>query len=186
MTLTKKFSQFTAANLNSSSAKIVGYDGSDNIQADKVQTWTTLTRPASPFNGLFGYNTNFDQYEYYNGSLLAWVQLANSSGGLNWTTITVSQLGILNNGYVTNGGGVVSVTLPATAIVGDRVAIMGKGTGGWSLVANAGQIIHLGNTPSSTAGSVSSTNQYDNVEATCLVADTEWQITSVIGNLTVL
>lgn len=36
-----------------------------------TQTWTTATRPSSPYTGQMGYNTTFGQIESYNGS--SWV-----------------------------------------------------------------------------------------------------------------
>jgi hypothetical protein len=164
---------------------MVGYGNGVNIQAKKVTEWTTATRPLTPFNGLLGYNTTINAYEYWDSATSLWVELAITNSGMNWSTITASQVGLLNNGYITNGGGVISVTLPLTAAIGDRVAIMGKGSGGWSLVANAGQTIQFGNQVSSTAGSLSSTNRYDNVEVACMTANSEWQVRFVIGNLTV-
>jgi len=108
-----------------------------------------------------------------------------SSEGLVWNDVTgVSQLASVNNGYVTDNAGLVTVTLPATAAFGDRVAVQGKGAGGWSLVANTGQTIHVGNVASSVAGSVSSTNQWDGIELLCVTADTTWTA-RFFGNFTV-
>lgn len=105
--------------------------------------------------------------------------------GLIWNEVVgTSQAAAVNNAYITNNGGLVTVTLPATAALGSRVAIQGKGAGGWSLVANAGQSIIVGNQTSSVAGSVSSTHRSDAIEVVCITANTTWAKTN-IGNYTV-
>lgn len=109
-----------------------------------------------------------------------------SGGGLRWAEVTAaSQAAAVNNGYVANRGTVVTVTLPATAAEFSVIAVVGKGAGGWSLVANTGQTIKFGNQTSSTAGSLSSTNASDVVYVICTTANTVWTVTNVIGNLTV-
>jgi hypothetical protein len=107
-------------------------------------------------------------------------------GGSSWVNVTSgSQLAVINTGYVADSSSLVSVTLPATAPFGSIVSVAGLGTGGWSLIANTGQTIQLGTASSSSAGSASSTKQYDNVEVLCVVANTTWVVRNLIGNLTV-
>lgn len=107
--------------------------------------------------------------------------------GLVWNDVTgTSQAAAVNNAYAADNAGLVTITLPATAAFGDRVAVQGKGAGGWSLVANAGQTIHVGNTASSVAGSVSSTNQWDCIELVCVTANTTWATRSSMGTLTIV
>jgi len=93
------------------------------------------------------------------------------------------------NGYITtDNASLVTLTLPATAAIGDTVRILGQGTAGWRVLQNAGQSIHLlsETTTAGVGGSVSSTNRYDTVELICLVANTEWVCATVTGNLTVV
>lgn len=109
-----------------------------------------------------------------------------SGGGLTWTTVSgTSQAAAVGNGYVTNNAGAVTVTLPATAAVGDTVEIAGLGAGGWIVAVASGQSIHLGSsTTTTTTGTLASTNRYDNLIIRCLVANTEWTAKSM-GNITV-
>jgi len=47
---------------------------------------------------------------------------------ITWNNVTgTSQAAAVNNGYVTNNGALVTVTLPASAAVGQAVAISGSG-----------------------------------------------------------
>jgi hypothetical protein len=109
-------------------------------------------------------------------------------GGLTWNVPTgTTQAAAVNNGYIANSNatGPCVITLPATAAVGSIVAVQGLGSQGWSLVANTGQTIQFGSVASSSAGSWSSTNQYDTLWVICAVANTTWlAITSISAGLT--
>ena len=147
MVSTIKFSQFTNTDLTNSSNTLVGFGGGVNIQQGEPITWTTLTRPSPPFNGLLGFNTDLSQYEYWDTPTGAWLQLLTSTSGESWSEITsVSFNANVNSGYITNRTVTpVSILLPSVCNLGDSVEIMGKGAGKWSLVANAGQTIIYGN-----------------------------------------
>jgi len=96
-----------------------------------------------------------------------------------------SQAAAVNNGYIISNAGQTTVTLPAVAAEGSVIAVQGKGAAGWILTANAGQTIHLGSSPTSVAGTLTSTNLWDAVEVICVTANTTWAVKSCIGNLTV-
>jgi len=116
------------------------------------------------------------------------ITIASSGGGISWTEVTgTSQAAAVNNGYITNNAGLVTVTIPTTAAVGSVVRVVGKGAGGWRIAQNASEIIHFGvfNTTTGTGGRLDSVNRYDAVELVCTVADTEWTVVSSQGNITV-
>lgn len=117
-------------------------------------------------------------------------QIAGVSAGLMpWTEVTgTSQSASINNGYITNNAGLVTVTIPTTAAVGSIVEVAGKSAGGWKVAQNASEIIHFGSvdTTTGTGGSLASTNRYDSVRLICIVADTEWLVLSSVGNITVV
>lgn len=104
-----------------------------------------------------------------------------------WTEVTgTTQAAAVNNAYIANNAGLVTVTLPATAALGSIVHVVGKGAGLWRLTANTGQTVKFGDQTTSTAGTITSTNQYDAVQVVCITADTTWACTGVSqGNLTV-
>lgn len=98
-----------------------------------------------------------------------------SGGGLIWSVIAgTSQVAFVGNGYITSNVGLTTITLPALASPGDMVAVQGAGSGGWLIQANVSQVIHIGSSVSSSAGSVASTNQYDALTLICIVANTDW------------
>ncbi len=122
----------------------------------------------------------------YDGTTLS----ATGSGtGLTWSEVTgTSQAGAVNNAYILNNAGLVTLTIPTTAAVGDIVRVVGKGAGGWLIAQNASENINFGNLTTTTGvgGSLASTNRYDCVELVCTVANTTWTVMSSVGNITVV
>jgi len=110
-------------------------------------------------------------------------------GGITWSEVTgTTQAASVNAGYIANNAGLVTITIPTTAAVGDVVRVTGKGAGGWKIAQNASEIIHfLGtDTTTGTGGSLASTGTYDGVEIVCVVANTEWVVISSMGNITIV
>ncbi len=110
------------------------------------------------------------------------------AGIMPWTAVSASTVSLaVGNGYIIdNGTTLVTATLPATAAVGDIIAIVGKSSGGWTIAQNSGQTIHFGavNTTTGTGGSLSSTLQYDNLELICITANTNFAVRAPLGNIT--
>jgi hypothetical protein len=105
------------------------------------------------------------------------ITISSTGATFPWTTIAgTTQAAFANNGYVVGNASATVITLPATFSVGDTVAIKGFGAGGWTLTANTGQIIQIGQLASSTAGSVVSAANYDVIYISGLVANTTWSM----------
>lgn len=126
-------------------------------------------------------------------ALEALITVPNGGGGsyvgIPFTQVTVAAFGIsVNNGYIANGAALVTLTLPVLAATGTRIEISGKGVGGWLIAQNAGQIIHLGSTPTTVGvgGSLASTNDFDYIILTCIRANMDWNVHGVQGNITVV
>jgi len=118
-----------------------------------------------------------------------WVLVSEGgSGGFTWIEVTgTSQAMEPGFGYIANNAGLVTLSLPATSIVGDMVFVVGKGAGLWSISQAAGQAINLGATSTTTGvgGSLAALMQFDAIALVCTVANTTWTAFGVIGNLTV-
>ena len=114
----------------------------------------------------------------------------NATGvAFTWNEITGTSSGMaVNNGYISNNAGLVTLTLPSTAAFGDIIRVGGKGAGGWKIAQNASQVIHFGstNTTTGTGGSLASTNRYDAIHLVCITANTDFLALSSIGNITVV
>lgn len=112
------------------------------------------------------------------------ITIASTGGGIPYSTVTTtSQAMAANNGYVANNAGLVTLTLPATAAVGDLFEVAGLGAGGWAIAQNASQLIHFGNqvTTTGTGGSIASGNQYDTMILRCIVTNTTFAVMSANG-----
>jgi len=118
------------------------------------------------------------------------ITISSTGGGLTWTVVTgTSQAAAVNNGYIANNAGLVTVTLPATSAVGDTIAVTGiNNATGWRVAQNAGNQIFFGNTNTTagTGGSLSSAATRDTVYLVCMTANATWNVTTSIGNITVV
>lgn len=108
---------------------------------------------------------------------------------LNWSLVTAtSQAAVVNGGYLINAAALSTITLPATAVVGSLVEVVGMGAGGWRLAQAAGQQVIFGNISNTTgtAGQLNSTHQRDCIRLVCVTANTTWQVISSVGNIDVI
>jgi hypothetical protein len=111
-----------------------------------------------------------------------------STGGfatVNQNTNTVTM--VAGTQYVINNGATpVVATLPAVAAQGDTFRIIGASSGGWQVAEAAGQTINFGNVPCTiTTGTLTSTNQYDQITLVCTTANTTFVAYAAQGNITV-
>lgn len=180
---TKKFSEFTSAGDLSNNETTVGIFAGANASFDNPWTFlspgTTSARPAivSTMYYRLRLNTDLQQYEYYDPVAAQWVQLT-TEDTFDWFTATTDTVMVSNNGYFTNSGSRLLMTLPLVSDVGARISIAGQGSGGWSIGQTAGQLIVTiaGNTTTGVMGSLSSTNRYDSINLVCEVANTQWTV----------
>lgn len=133
--------------------------------------------------------------------------VSNSSGKLVASSVTSTELGYLsgvtsalqgtidqtttpvtlaiNTRYQANNAGLVTFNMPATVPQGSRFEIDGYGAGGWLVQMNTGQVANLGASPTSSAGSLASSNRYNAIEILCTVANTTFTAYAKAGNITV-
>jgi len=150
------------------------YDQAAEVQEDDV----VLVNQGTTNAGLLFQETGAGPFTM-GTTAIVFTQYSTANVSFTWIDVTaVSQQMAVNNGYITNNGALVTLTLPATSVVGDTLAIVGLGAGGWLIAQNAGQIIHIGSVASTTGvgGSVASTNRYDSLRLVCVVASTEWSL----------
>jgi hypothetical protein len=117
------------------------------------------------------------------------ITITNTATALAWSVITANQSAVVNNGYIANKAGTLVLTLPTTAAAGTLIEVTGMNTAlGWQIAQNANQIIHIGtsNTTTGVTGTLTSSATRDSVKLVCVVANLEWNVTSVVGNITVV
>lgn len=156
-----------------------------------------LTRlPLSTSNLLVGYDsTDVTPTSITIGTGLTYTHsthtLSASSSGFSPMPTTVvtgtTQAMSVNNAYIANNASVGTYTLPSSASVGDEIIMGGLGAGGWIVAQNASQLIHFGNTVTTTGtgGSLASANAFDTVHLKCVVTNTTWVVIGSQGNITV-
>lgn len=110
---------------------------------------------------------------------------ATSNAWVDQTTTTVTM--VTNTGYTADNASLVTLTLPATAAIGDFIEINGKGAGGWKIAQASGQQINFGSsaTTSGATGSLASTLTSDCIRLRCTTANTTFVVVSAVGNITV-
>lgn len=114
------------------------------------------------------------------------ITISASGSGLSWTNVTgTSQAISPDNGYVSNNGSLVTLTLPSTAAFGSVIQVTGLGAGGWQIAQNASQSINYGSvvTTTGTGGYLASSNKCDGVTLVCVVANTTWNVVDFVGNI---
>ena len=91
-------------------------------------------------------------------------QYVNQTGGLLINQTATSVTMTANATYVINAGAsLVTLTLPASPVIGDTYTIVGGSSGGWKVAQNASQQINQGATATTAGvgGSVASAQQYN-------------------------
>lgn len=111
---------------------------------------------------------------------------ASGSGALTWTEITAPSSTLsANNGYTINTLAGCALLLPAVAAYGTIINIVGR-AGGWTLSQQAGQRVIMGTAMSTLSiGSLASTYPTDCISLLCVTANSEFQVISSIGNITI-
>ncbi len=108
---------------------------------------------------------------------------ATGVSGITWANISgTTQAAAINTGYVVGNASQTTITLPTTAALGSVVIVHGKGAGGWILAAGAGQTIQVGQSATTTAGSVTSAANYDAIQVVCITANTTWATSYVLSS----
>ena len=129
------------------------------------------------------YRNNLDILGDKNPSLKNYIDEL-QAGSANYDLVNgTTQQAAGNASYIPNNASLVTITLPATAAVGQRLSVVGNGAGGWRIAQNAGQQINKSATATTTGtgGSLSSANRYDTAHLVCTVANTTWVFSSGNG-----
>jgi hypothetical protein len=118
------------------------------------------------------------------------ITIASTGAGFTWHDVTGGSATVAaQNGYIADKSTLTTFTLPTNNALGDTIVIVGKGTGGWTIVYTTNQNIIFGSsTTTTTSGSLSSTNTNDCCWLVCTTASASAPIFTVInavGNLTI-
>lgn len=117
------------------------------------------------------------------------ITVATISNVLTWSVVTTTTANIeIDTGIFINNAGLVTLTLPIAANVGDTMFIYSISSGGWKIEQNASQNIRLGNSITTTGvgGSLASTDIGDGIGIVCSADNASFVVTEMVGNLTVV
>jgi hypothetical protein len=114
------------------------------------------------------------------------VTISVTAASFTWNVVTSASNPITlspGNGYICNGLSTVDFILPASAVVGDTYWIKGR-QNLWTLAQNALQVVSLGyvDTTTGTGGSITAAQVKDGIELVCVVANSQWEVITAIGN----
>lgn len=155
---------------------------------DMTTSAGSLATTLATVNGNVGSFTNANITVNAKGLITAAANGTSSFSPMPTTTVSgTTQAAANNNAYTSNNAGLCTITLPATATVGDEIQIMGLGAGGWLIAQNASQLIRFGSSVTTTgvSGSVASQNQFDTLRLKCIVTNTTWIVIASQGNFTI-
>lgn len=103
---------------------------------------------------------------------------SNPTSGAYVSVAGTTQAASVNTIYLIANASQTTVTLPATAAIGQVVGVDGLGAGGWIITANTGQTVHIGQTATSVAGTVTSAGNFNCILLRCIAANTTWTMVS--------
>lgn len=121
---------------------------------------------------LFGSQRLIDNNSAYTG-------ITGSTAANTAATLTLT----INRCVIDNYAGKTVYTLPTTAAIGSVVEIIGRGSGGFRIVAPAGDNILMGEYDSGAAGFIE-VDQGTLVKLRCVVANTTWVVVNTTGFVT--
>lgn len=112
---------------------------------------------------------------------------AGGSAYYAWSEITGNTQASINNAYIANNASQIVITLPTTAMQGQRVQVVNKGAGGWKIAQNSGQTTHFATASTTTGitGSLQSQANFDSIEIVNITANTDWLVFTSVGNILV-
>lgn len=85
-------------------------------------------------------------------------------------------------GYITNGVGTLTLTIPASPDVGDYFIVQGSSAGnGWIVQCSGSQVLNFGTASTTAGGTLSSTENNDAVWIVCVATDT-FEVANSVGN----
>src|SRR5215470_2549045 len=98
------------------------------------------TTSTGAFQNVSGVGTS-GQVLTSNGAAALPTWQAAAGGGFTWSVITADQTAAVNNGYICNKSGLLTLTLPTTAAAGTLIEVTGMNTNlGWKIAQNASQV----------------------------------------------
>jgi len=103
------------------------------------------------------------------------------TSGFTWNEVVgTSQALSVGNGYIGNNAGTITMTLPATADVGQKICFIQKGAGVIRVAQNASQTIHTisSDTTTGVTGYLETIDQWSSFCLVCVTTNNDWALES--------
>lgn len=118
------------------------------------------------------------------------VTIASSGGGTTWKLISANQTLVAGESYlVDTSGGAITLALPAIAVIGDYFRVYNlSGANQVTISQGAGQQVRIASslTTLGAGGSLTTSSAGDSLEIVCSIANNNFNVVSLIGNITVV
>ncbi len=118
------------------------------------------------------------------------VTISSSGGGTTWKLISANQTLVAGESYlVDTSGGAITLALPAVAVIGDYFRVYNLSAANHVTISQgAGQQVRIASslTTLGAGGSLTTTQAGDSLEIVCSVANNNFNVVSLIGNITVV
>ncbi|MFG6500130.1 hypothetical protein [Sulfitobacter sp. 1A15106] len=125
----------SAAALPADSEGYLRNDGAGNVTWEPT-SWATAARPASPYVGQEGFNTDLGKSEWWDGA--AWATSATPQAPTNPAADFTAAAG--GEYWCDTSGGAINATMPAAPAVGDKTAVYRLGANDVVIVGNGNTI----------------------------------------------
>jgi hypothetical protein len=163
-------------------------EGTSSIVATTAGTNGQVLLGSTGADPAFGTITTSTGVTFTTGAGSLAIDVKNGGFAVIDQTSSSANIAIQTMYVIDNGATLVTLTLPASAVLGSTIRVIGSSIGGWKIAQNANQqILGVGvSTTAGTSGSLSSASKSDCVEliASTGGASTIWTIASSSGSLT--
>jgi hypothetical protein len=116
------------------------------------------------------------------------ITISTIGGGNTWSVISANQTLVAGQAYfVDASGGAITLSLPASAALGDSFRVYKKaGANQVTVQCGGSQDIQIGSSATTAGGSLATTAIGDSLEIVCSAANVDFNVVSMVGNFTVV
>jgi len=165
-----------------------GWWGVTTTLWDLIYWWVTWVETRLAWNTTTTLKFLSQVWDWTNSAAPTWQQIP-AQWWTIWSLITTNQsISSWDYWYFANWAGMITLTLPVTSALWDRIRVSAHNAFGWHIAQNAWQTIYAWNTLSTAgiSGYLESTWIGDAIELICVVANTIWRSVGMEWIITII